>query len=388
MIFEMSTPEYHLRTSGVKHRVTPADWTGPAVARAVHEALETARTCSSDATTADGAPLVVGAIPFDTSTPAVLYVPEQAQWQNTTAATGATSPVPATETPEAFPPVDSPDYRRAVGRAVYEINAGLLDKVVLARRMTVEHTHSVDCDALFSHLAADNPQAFTYRVDLPGNATFLGASPELVLRCRGSVATSVPLAGSAPRCPGDDPDRELINHRRRRQLLHSPKNLQEHSLVARRVADVFRDHATEVSVPTGPEIVETPVIMHLASTITGRLHEGVSPVELAYALHPTPAVCGWPTQKAAALIRELEDADRGMYAGLVGWVDTAGDSEWALALRGGLVRDNGTAGSTVTAFAGAGIVAGSDPDLEHRETDTKFRTFTRALSRTLAQTTV
>lgn len=387
MIFEMSTPRYHLRTAGVHHHVTPSDWTGPAVAKAVHEALDVARTCSSDATTADGAPLVVGAIPFDTSTPAVLYVPERAQWQDPFTADQTTQPTPA-DTPEAFPPPDSPDYRRAVGQAVYEINAGHLDKVVLARRMTVEHAHPVDCDALFAHLAADNPQAFTYRVDLPGSSTFLGASPELVLRCRNGVATSTPLAGSAPRCPVTTPDHELINHRRRNGLLNSPKNLQEHSLVSRRVAEVFRAHASEVTVPTGPEVVETPVIMHLASTITGRLHERISPVELAYALHPTPAVCGWPTEKAAALIRELEGADRGMYAGLVGWVDAEGNSEWALALRGGLVRGTGASGSTTTAFAGAGIVAGSDPDLEHAETDTKFRTFTRALSRTLAPTTV
>ncbi|AEK38173.1 MULTISPECIES: isochorismate synthase [Corynebacterium] len=390
MIFEMSTPGYHLRTSGVRHRITPSDWSGPAVARAVHEALDIARTCSSDATTADGAPLVVGAIPFDTSTPAVLYVPERAQWRDPTTATTADQtirPTPA-DAPESFPPPDSPAYRRAVGQAVYEINVGHLDKVVLARRMTVEHAHPVDRDALFAHLAADNPQAFTYRVDLPGSSTFLGASPELVLRCQDGVATSVPLAGSAPRCPVTAPDHELINHRRRRQLLHSPKNLQEHSLVSRRVAEVFRAHAAEVTVPTGPGVVETPVIMHLASTITGRLHEGISPVELAYALHPTPAVCGWPTQQAAALINELESSDRGMYAGLVGWVDAEGNSEWALALRGGLVRDNGASGSTTTAFAGAGIVAGSDPDLEHAETDTKFRTFTRALSRTLAPTTI
>ena len=239
MIFEMSTPGYHLRTSGVRHRITPSDWSGPAVARAVHEALDIARTCSSDATTADGAPLVVGAIPFDTSTPAVLYVPERAQWRDPTTATTADQtirPTPA-DAPESFPPPDSPAYRRAVGQAVYEINVGHLDKVVLARRMTVEHAHPVDRDALFAHLAADNPQAFTYRVDLPGSSTFLGASPELVLRCQDGVATSVPLAGSAPRCPVTAPDHELINHRRRRQLLHSPKNLQEHSLVSRRVAE-------------------------------------------------------------------------------------------------------------------------------------------------------
>lgn len=386
MIFEMSTPHYHLRTSGVHHHITPSAWTGTAVAEAVQEALDTARTCSSDATTSDGPPLVVGAIPFDTSTPASLYVPELAEW-------GAPA-VPATPADDApctpVPAPDSPGYRHAVSRAVQVINAGELDKVVLARQMTVEHPGPVDLDVLFATLAAENPRAFTYRVDLPAGCTgsgvpgaFLGASPELVLRCRDRVVTSMPLAGSIPRCSDGSTDPDTVNEQRRSQLLNSAKDLREHSLVARRVAEVFRAHATGVSVPACPEIVETPVIMHLASTISGRLREGVSPVDLVYALHPTPAVSGWPAEQATALIRELEDADRGMHAGLVGWVDGDGNSEWALALRGGLIRDNGAGGSTTTAFAGAGIVSGSDPDLEHTETAVKFSTFIRALSRTL-----
>ena len=129
------------------------------------------------------------------------------------------------------------------------------------------------------------------------------------------------------------------------------------------------------------QIVETPVILHLGSKITGQLDTPMDTrantvMKLLYELHPTPAVCGWPTSAARKVIGELEDFDRGMYSGLVGWIDANGNGEWALALRGGVVK-----GDAATLYAGAGIVAGSDPEHERAETAAKFQTFGRVIER-------
>jgi isochorismate synthase len=145
--------------------------------------------------------------------------------------------------------------------------------------------------------------------------------------------------------------------------------------VVQAVGETFRRFADDVSVPASPDLVQTPVIWHLGTPISGSLRPGVSPLELVYALHPTPAVGGWPLETARQAIAELEDFDRGFYAGLLGWMDGQGRGEWVLVLRGGIV-----AGATATVYAGAGIVANSDPEKEHAETATKLRTFINALA--------
>lgn len=363
-VFDFLTPEYRLTTRGVGSRVSPSVWEGDRVAAAVDELL----------LGADGDRIVVGCIPFDTSRPAQLYVPDEVAWRQADAAVppahkGGTGS-PAASSP-GLP--DSPAYRRAVRKAVERIGHGEVDKVVLARTTTVTADSDFDLDRMFGELGDANPHAFTYRSDLASSGTLIGASPELVLRSRRGAVTSFPLAGSVPREQGNPAqDRELT-----RGLLDSPKDRSEHALVVNQVGEVFSRHAEQVTVPDEPSVVSTPVILHLGSRITGRLHQGSSPGDLMrmlYDLHPTPAVCGWPTDAARDVIGDLEDFDRGMYSGLVGWVDGDGNGEWALSLRGGVVD-----GDSARLFAGAGIVAGSDPDKEHEETATKFRTFARVL---------
>lgn len=366
--FELTTPEYRLRTRGVARRVVPRAWEGSAVAEAVNIALKDVARGGADGER----PVVVGAIPFDPHSPAILYVPSETVWDAGTAASAGadTKPVErlrATET-------DSPRYRTAVSEAVARIRAGLLDKVVLARHLTVEADRTLDPDSLYARLAARNPTAYTYRLDLPRRVdgipeVLLGASPELVLASRDRQVHSQPLAGSAPRHPDPVAD-EAIGQ----ELLRSEKDLAEHAHVTHAVGKAFRRFADDVKQPARPELVQTPVIWHLGTRITGRLREGVSPIELAYALHPTPAVCGWPEEAAREVIAELEDFDRGFYAGLIGWIDADEASEWALTLRGGIVSEH-----RAHVYAGAGIVADSDPEHEHEETSVKFRTFSRAL---------
>ncbi|WP_161972235.1 isochorismate synthase [Corynebacterium neomassiliense] len=377
----MVTPRYRLSTVGIHTRVVPPSsaqgCTGRTVAAAVQDVLTAAATDSADATTWGGPALVVGAIPFDSRRPPMLYTPQTVRWRHRGPGEASSGPggrptqtcvCPAGSADYCTPP-DDQGYRDSVARAVHRIREGQLDKVVLARTMTVEGEQPVDTGALLERLAAANPGAYTYRVDLPrgtGRAgTMIGASPELVLSSARGEVCSHPLAGSVARTGDPVADRRLGE-----ELLHSPKDLAEHSHAARAVAESFRRHAEVVSVPDEPALVETPVLLHLGTRITGTLRDGTSPLELLYDLHPTPAVCGWPAGPARSLIEELEDFDRGMYAGLVGWIDAEGTSEWALALRGGLVS-----GPTTTLYAGAGIVADSDPDAEHAETATKFRTF-------------
>ncbi|MCJ7857809.1 isochorismate synthase [Corynebacterium kalidii] len=361
--FVFSTPEYRLTGHGVRAVVAPRTWGGADVAAAVEELLHRGGH--------EGP--VVGCIPFDTSRPAVLYVPEDVTWRHGAGATGtdgSDGSAPAASSP---PLPDSPGYREAVRRAVERIDAGELEKVVLARTAVLEADRPFDIDRLVGDLGAANPHAYIYRTDLGDVGTLVGASPELVLRSRKGAVTSFPLAGSVPRDHGNpELDRELT-----RRLLASPKDRAEHGHVVHQVGEVFRRHAENVVVPEEPGVVATPVILHLGSRVTGRLPGPNSPaalMEMLYDLHPTPAVCGWPTPAARAVIDDLEDFDRGMYSGLVGWVDAEGNGEWALSLRGGVVT-----GERARLFAGAGIVSGSVPEDEHRETATKFATFARVL---------
>lgn len=378
--FEFSTPEYRLTARGVGDVVAPEVWDGPHVAEAVEELLGRAGN--------DGP--VVGCIPFDTGRPAVLYVPEDVTWRYAagaddggTLSRGASETVPAPsgaagvnetpDTPDAPAIPESPTYREWVRKAVERIDAGELEKVVLARTAVLRAGRAFDIDRLVADLGVANPHAYIYRSDLRGSGTLVGASPELVLRSRKGAVTSFPLAGSVPR-DRDNPerDRELT-----RGLLTSSKDRAEHGHVVHQVGEVFRRHARNVVVPETPAVVATPVILHLGSRITGRLPGPNSPgalMEMLYDLHPTPAVCGWPTAAARKVIGDLEDFDRGMYSGLVGWVDAEGNGEWALSLRGGVVS-----GDRAQLFAGAGIVSGSVPEDEHRETATKFATFARVL---------
>lgn len=247
----------------------------------------------------------------------------------------------------------------AVATAVERIRGSDLDKVVLARDHAVWARDPFDPRVLARRLHARFPACFTFVGD-----GLVGATPELLVRRSNGQVASFALAGSAARGPDADSDR-----RAGEQLLASPKDRWEHQLAAASVRNVLQPRCTTWS-ETGPELLRLDNVQHLATRFEGELADAAPPssLELAGALHPTAAVGGAPTAPAIALIAELEQMDRGRYAGPVGWIGANGDGEWGIALRCAELS-----GARARLFAGAGIVAGSLPEAELEETRLKLR---------------
>jgi isochorismate synthase len=253
------------------------------------------------------------------------------------------------------------EFEAAVEAATERIGAGEMSKVVLAREVTVEAAAAHDPAAIFGALREQFPSCFCFCQGTP-EAAFLGASPELLIRRSGAGASTVALAGSTRR--SSDP---AVDDHLGEQLLRSDKNRREQRIVAERIVRKLRPHSVWVQTAPEPEVVKVANIQHLATPIVAQLAESHSAVELAGMLHPTPAVGGEPWPDAAVTIHDLEQMDRGWYAGPVGWMDATEDGEFCVALRSALLRDR-----EARLFAGVGVVAGSDPAAELEETEVKL----------------
>ena len=215
--------------------------------------------------------------------------------------------------------------------------------------------------AILGVLRQEFPSCYVFAVGR-GDATFLAASPELLVRREGQRASTVALAGST----GRSADPAVDDHLGER-LLRSEKNLEENAIVARAITRLLRPHAVWVTAAPEPALVQVANIQHLATPIRAQLSSPWPAVDLAGLLHPTPAVGGDPRDRATELIPALEGFDRGWYAGPVGWIDQAGDGEFCVALRCALLR-----GPAARLFAGCGIVRDSDPAAELAETEIKL----------------
>jgi isochorismate synthase len=253
------------------------------------------------------------------------------------------------------------DFERSVAAATERIGAGEMSKVVLAREVLVSAGAAHDPAAVFGAIREQFSACFCFCCGTP-EAAFLGASPELLLRRSGASVSTVALAGSTRRSSDPAVDDHLAE-----QLLRSDKDRREQAIVTERIARALRPHAVWVEAAAEPEIVKVANIQHLATPIVAQLAEPRSAVELAGLLHPTPAVGGEPDELAKATIAELEQMDRGWYAGPVGWMDAAEDGEFCVALRSALLRDR-----EAHLYAGVGVVAGSDPAAELAETEIKL----------------
>ncbi|MBN1528198.1 MAG: isochorismate synthase [Thermoleophilaceae bacterium] len=252
-------------------------------------------------------------------------------------------------------------YEEAVARAVERIAAGELDKVVLAREVRVHGPREHDPAPVMDALRAAFPACYCWCVGTP-ELTFLGASPELLVRRDGARAQTVALAGTTRRSADPAVDDHLGE-----QLLRSDKDRSEQEIVARRIERTLGPVSLWVAAGEEPALVKVQNVQHLATAIRAQLARPLHTLELAGLLHPTPAVGGEPRAAAEPLIPALEGLDRGWYAGAVGWTDLAEDGELCVALRCALLR-----GRTAHLYAGCGIVRDSVPAEELAETEVKL----------------
>lgn len=258
------------------------------------------------------------------------------------------------------------DWEGAVWEAVIRINAGELEKVVMARDLIATATNDIDVRWPIRRLAEAYDMCWTFHVD-----GMVGATPELLVRRERGLVTSRVLAGTIRRTGDDVRDVALAG-----QLARSSKDLEEHEYAVRSVAEALQPHCTSMNVPEVPFVLHLPNVMHLATDVTGVVDpSGANLLELAAALHPSAAVGGTPTKTAVDLIDQIEGMDRGRYAGPVGWFDANGDGEFGIALRSAHVS-----GNKARLFAGCGIVANSDPEAELAESQAKLVPVRDALS--------
>ena len=255
-------------------------------------------------------------------------------------------------------------WLEAVARAIKEIEAGKLEKVVLARDHALWSKEPFELHRVLNKLHHGFPECMVYLVD-----GLIGASPELLIRRIGNEVTSLALAGSARRDPDPAVDRRLGL-----DLLASQKDLHEHALASASVGRVLGEVCTSLDRPARPDLLKLANVQHLATHFAGVMAEAHHVLDLIGRLHPTAAVGGTPTPAAIDMIRSLEGMDRGRYAGPVGIFDSTGDGEFAVALRCAEVS-----GARARLFAGAGLVSGSVPEDELEETRIKLQAMLSAL---------
>lgn len=265
--------------------------------------------------------------------------------------------------------LSGPEWEAAVAEAVRRIAASDLDKVVLARDLLARADTELDPRWLLARLSSGYPGCWTFAVD-----GLVGSTPEMLVRREAGLITSRVLAGTIRRTGAAGQARSLAA-----ALSQSGKDLQEHEYAVASVARALAPYCSGMNVPDAPYVLDLPNVMHLATDVTAAADHGPGSLTLAAALHPTAAVCGTPTALARATIAELEQLDRERYAGPVGWIDAAGDGEWAIALRCGQIDE--TDPRQIRLFAGCGIVAGSDPEDELAEAAAKFVPMRDALER-------
>lgn len=340
---------------------------------------------SIDVEGAVGRPLAMGAIPFIPGSSCELIIPRvvvgkgpagerwltviDGDWDEAVASVCCASkpPRPAGGGFSVRPGVEIPTYLAAVAAARDAVRAGEITKAVIARDVIVQSDSPIDIRAVMRRLRASYGSSFRYSID-----GLVGASPELLVQRHGDIVRSHPLAGTVPRTGDPAADAKLAA-----ELIASIKNQVEHRVVIDVVRDTLLPWCSYLDWQTEPTIMAVANVQHLATFMEGRLSQPApSALELARELSPTPALGGHPRDIALKLIATVEGMQRGRYGGAVGWVDSAGDGTWAVAIRCAEIK-----GSRARLFAGGGIVAESDPYAELAETQAKFQAMLSALVR-------
>jgi menaquinone-specific isochorismate synthase len=255
---------------------------------------------------------------------------------------------------------DRETWSRQVEEIRREIRNGAVDKIVAARHCVVELETGAGSLDVLKRLEERFPGCTRFAL-WRGGAAFLGATPELLISRRGPAVLSEALAGSTA-------------HGDAARMMESSKERDEHQLVVQAILEALGPFCDSLRAAAAPSVRELPNLLHMQTPIEGRLREPTHVLSLVQALHPTPAVGGVPTGEALEWIAEHEALPRGWYSAPVGWTDARGDGEFVVALRSGLLRDG-----KAWVYAGAGIMADSDPDAEYAETELKMQALLGAL---------
>ncbi len=256
-----------------------------------------------------------------------------------------------------------------VERVLADIEQGRLRKLVLSRRRIERLSGTLDILGVLDRLRARRRSCYTFLV-APGETLFLGSTPELLVRKQGLAVETQSLAGTTARCGHDDEAAA--------RLRHSAKDAREQAEVTRGIIEALGPVASRIAIEGSPRVLAVPEAYHLHTPIRAELCRPASVLEVAGLVHPTPAVCGTPRAEAARRLAR-EEPERGWFSGGVGWMDGCGDGEFAVALRSVLID-----GHACTCWAGAGIVAGSCPQAELEETETKMSAVRSVLEECLA----
>ena len=246
-----------------------------------------------------------------------------------------------------------------------------MEKIVLAREIIFQANSEINIRHLIDNLMSEYPTTWVYYLK-----DLVGATPELLIRLSRSLVTSRVLAGTIRKTGDDEADLALAA-----KLAKSSKDLEEHEYAVNSVASALEPFTSSINLPDSPFVLHLSNLMHLATDVTGVIQERDKPIDifsLLQAVHPSAAVCGTPKENAFKAIKELEGINRGGYAGPIGWVDSKFDGEMGIALRCGQIQSDK---KTINAFAGCGIVLGSNPESEFAESQAKFAPIRNSLQK-------
>lgn len=259
-------------------------------------------------------------------------------------------------------------YKEAVKNTTAQIQKGEAEKVVIARSVNLQFSQPVSSVTALHHIVNEQQESYHFGLQKDGEL-FFGATPERLIEISEGHAYSACVAGSIKRGKTAEEDR-IIGE----ELLNDPKNQEEHQYVVDMISAVFDELCVDSAIPKQPKLMKIRDIQHLFTPVDAMVKDGRNIFEFVEALHPTPALGGVPTAKSMEIIREEERMNRGYYAGPIGWTDTEGNGEFAVAIRSALLVED-----EAYLYAGGGIVADSEVEKEYDETWIKFRPVLRAL---------
>ncbi|PEJ57581.1 isochorismate synthase [Bacillus sp. AFS002410] len=260
------------------------------------------------------------------------------------------------------------EWIQSVKEAIQQMKNEKLEKVVLNRTLDATFSAEVNSTKVIYELEATRNVNYIISYQIK-DTVFISATPERLISKKNNTVSSMCLAGSAAKGKTKEENIEASNW-----LLNSKKNNGEHAFVVNYIRETLKKYCNELLIPSTPRIMATKSLLHLFTPVEGKLYNNVTLFELIQALHPTPALGGFPKEEACKLIRELEPVDRGWYGAPIGWIDLNGNGDFAVGIRSALIK-----GEKAKLYAGCGVVQDSKPEEEFFETGVKFLPMLNAL---------